>query len=288
MRRASDDTASISFTGLYTGEVWRRNDLAPECLGSGAGPWLYRGLVPVEWLSRTLGGSNLRTILLQRHRIMDDLLEHWIRDEGVTQVLEIASGLSPRGYRFRQRFPELTYVETDMPGMAERKRRALEGEGALGEGHRVLPLNVLHREGPESMESVVEQCFRPGEPIVVITEGLTSYFTLEDMAPFWARIAALGSRHPGSRYLMETYLVPRNGAFSRAIRLGAEALGRLSASDVSFHFADAEEVNARFLEAGFSTVRVHDPAEYRHRLDLPSNRGDAVVRVVAADTASGR
>lgn len=282
MRRQSDDTASISFTGLYTGEVWRRNDMAPKCLGSGAGPWLYRGLVPVEWLSRTLGGSNLRTILLQRHRIMDHLLEHWIREEGVTQVLEIASGLSPRGYRFSQRFPELTYVETDMPGMAERKQRALEHEGALARGHRVLPLNILHREGPESMEQVVEQCFRPGEPVVVITEGLTSYFTLEDMMPFWERIAALGDRFPGTRYLMETYLVPRTGPFSRAIRMGANALGRLSASDVSFHFADAGEIDGRFREAGFASVRVHDPADYRERLELPSNRGDAVVRVVEA------
>ncbi len=282
MRRQSDDTASISFTGLYTGEVWRRNDLSPEWLGSSSGPWLYRGLVPVEWLSRILGGSNLRTILLQRHRIMDDLLERWIREEGVTQVLEIASGLSPRGYRFTRRFPELTYVETDMPGMAERKRRALEHEGALAGGHRVLPLNVFHREGPESMEHVVEQCFRPGEPIVVITEGLTSYFTLEDMMPFWERIAALGDRFPGSRYLMETYLVPRTGPFSRAIRMGANALGRLSASDVSFHFADAGEIDGRFREAGFTSVRVHDPADYRGRLDLPSNRGDAVVRVVEA------
>ena len=285
MRRQSDDTASISFTGLYTGEVWRRNSLAPAFLGSGAGPWLYRGLLPVEWLSRSLGGSNLRTILLQRHRIMDHLLERWIREEGVTQVLEIASGLSPRGYRFRKCFPGLTYVETDMPGMAERKRRALEHEGALSDGHQVVPLNVFHREGPESMESVVEQCFRPGEPIVVITEGLTSYFTLEDMAPFWARIAALGSRHPGSRYLMETYLVPRQGGFSRAIRLGAEALGRLSASDVTFHFADATEVEEQFRSAGFASVRVHDPADYRERLDMPSNRGDAVVRVV--ETRSG-
>ncbi|WP_192497332.1 class I SAM-dependent methyltransferase [Halospina sp. K52047b] len=284
MRRQSDDTASISFTGLYTGEVWRRNDLAPQWLGSGAGPWLYRGLVPVEWLSRTLGGSNLRTILLQRHRIMDHLLERWIREEGVTQVLEIASGLSPRGHRFRQCFPELTYVETDMPGMAERKRRALEQEGALSEGHQVVPLNVFHREGPESMESVVEQCFRPGEPIVVITEGLTSYFTLEDMVPFWERIAALGARHPGSRYLMETYLVPRSGAFSRAIRMGANALGRLSDSDVTFHFADAGEVERVFRGAGFAGVRVHDPAEYREYVELPSNRGDAVVRVVAAGT----
>lgn len=276
----SDDTASISFTGLYTGEVWRRNDLAPECLGSGAGPWLYRGLVPLEWLSRTLGGSNLRTILLQRHRIMDHLLEHWIREQGVTQVLEIASGLSPRGYRFRQRFPELTYVETDMPGMAERKRQALEDQGALSDKHRILPLNVFHQDGPESMERVVEQCFRSGEPIVVITEGLTSYFTLEDMMPFWERIAALGQRYPGTRYLMETYLVPREGVFSRAIRLGADALGRLSASDVSFHFADAREVDERFRAAGFARVRVHDPADYRERLELPSNRRDAVVRVV--------
>lgn len=284
MTRQSDDTASISFTGLYTGEVWQRNGLAPAFLGSSAGPWLYRGLVPLEWLSRTLGGSNLRTILLQRHRIMDHLLERWIREEGITQVLEIASGLSPRGYRFSQRFPELTFVETDMPGMAERKRRALEREGAGSGRHLVQPLNVFHQDGPEAMETVVAECFRPDEPLVVITEGLTSYFTLADMMPFWERVAALEERFPGSRYLMETYLVPRTGPFSRAIRLGANALGRLSDSDVSFHFADPEEVSECFRAAGFAGVRVHDPADYRRTLELPTNRGDAVVRVVEART----
>ena len=285
MRRQSDDTASISFTGLYTGEVWRRNDLAPEWLGSSAGPWLYRGLMPMELATRALAGSNLKTILLQRHRIMDHLLEHWIREQGVRQVLEIASGLSPRGCRFKARFPELRYVETDMPEMAERKRRALAREGRLSNSHCVQPLNVFHTSGPESMEAVVDAHFEPGEPLVVITEGLTSYFTLADMQPFWQRVAMLGDRFPVTRYLMETYLLPSRGPFSRAIRTGADWLGRLSDSDVSFHFPDADAIHEQFTASGFSDVTVHDPADYRCTLSLPTNRGDAVVRVVAAETA---
>ena len=82
-------------------------------------------------VSRLLGGPTLESYLLARHRAIDCLLEQAIERHGVTQVIEVAAGLSPRGWRFSRRYGSgLTYVEADLPDMAERKRRALERIGA--------------------------------------------------------------------------------------------------------------------------------------------------------------
>jgi len=98
---------------------------------------------------------------------------------------------------------------------------------------------------------------------VIITEGLTSYFTLADMEPFWQRLAALGDRFPGSRYLMETYYLPESGVFSATIQRLSFLLGRLSDSTVSFHFRSDEEVRGCFGKLGFG----FDPADYRSACD---------------------
>ncbi|TDT44385.1 leucine carboxyl methyltransferase [Halospina denitrificans] len=276
----SRDTASISFTGLYTGEVWYRNGLSPRFLSTRSGAGLYHAMTPFESASRWLGGNNLRVVLVQRHLLMDHLLEQLIREAGVSQVLEIASGMSPRGYRFRKRFPQVTYVETDIPGMAQRKRRELEAAGCLGDRHRVLPLDVFHSDGERALETVVSNNFREGEPLVIITEGLTSYFTLADMEPFWQRLAALGDRFPGSRYLMETYYLPESGVFSATVQRLALLLGRLSDSTVSFHFRNDEEIRSCFGRLGFSGTRVHDPADYYELLPVPRSRRQTLVRIV--------
>lgn len=278
----SRDTASISFTGLYTGEVWYRNGLSPRFLSTHAGAGLYHAMTPLESASRWLGGNSLRVVLVQRHLLLDHLLDRLVRDAGVSQVLEIASGMSPRGCRFRKRFPELTYVETDIPGMAARKQKELEAAGCLDGHHRVCALDVFQHEGEQALETVVADNFREGEPLVIITEGLTSYFTLADMKPFWERLAAVGNRFPGSRYLMETYYLPESRLFSNAIRRSAALLGRLSDSEVSFHFRKDRDVQDCFASLGFGQVRVHDPADYYDSLALPRSRGRTLVRIVEA------
>jgi len=189
--------------------------------------------------------------------------------------------MSPRGYRFRKRFPGLTYVETDIPGMAERKRRELATAGCLGSVTGFSP-GCLSPGGEQALETVVANNFREGEPLVIITEGLTSYFTLADMEPFWQRLAALGDRFPGSRYLMETYYLPESGVFSATIQRLSFLLGRLSDSTVSFHFRSDEEVRGCFGKLGFNGARVHDPADYYDQLAIPHSRGETLVRIVEA------
>ena len=88
MNRRPTDSSGISFTALYTGAVWHRHGLSDDTLATRKGRWLYRLMTPFE---AAIGG-NIRTFLLQRHLILDHLIDQVIQDQGITQVLEIACG----------------------------------------------------------------------------------------------------------------------------------------------------------------------------------------------------
>jgi O-methyltransferase involved in polyketide biosynthesis len=141
---------TISPTAHYTGYVWARNGLSDPELSTLEGRVLFESLRPAITVSRALGGASLEAYLLTRHRSIDVLLERAIEDGALTQVIEVACGLSPRGWRFTERYGGLAYVEADLPEMAARKREALERMGSLSERHRVRVLDALSEEGPSS------------------------------------------------------------------------------------------------------------------------------------------
>ncbi len=91
---------AISPTAHYTGQVWLRNGLSHPRLGTPEGRVLFDALHPVMLVSGAVGGPSLEPYLLARHRAIDALLERAIEDHGVGQVVEVAAGLSPRGWRF--------------------------------------------------------------------------------------------------------------------------------------------------------------------------------------------
>ena len=59
--------------------------------------------------------------------------------------------MSPRGWRFaRDHGDAITYVEADLPAMADSQAPALERAGSLSEHHRVVEIDALADEaGPE-------------------------------------------------------------------------------------------------------------------------------------------
>jgi hypothetical protein len=89
----------ISPTAHYTGYVWARNGLSPPELRTIEGRVLFESLRPVNTVNSLLGRGSLEQYLLARHRAIDLLLERAIDDHGIRQVIEIASGLSARGWR---------------------------------------------------------------------------------------------------------------------------------------------------------------------------------------------
>jgi O-methyltransferase involved in polyketide biosynthesis len=283
-RKDRTDTSSISFTAHYTGHVWYRNGLSADAFSTTQGALYYGLLAPFEALGNRLVGTNVRESLLQRHFLIDHLIEEAITREGITQVLEIACGLSPRGWRFTNRFPQLKYVEADLPDMARNKEQLLRANGALGDArHKVITCNIL-ADGDDSLEAVVAREFDPSRPLLVITEGLVNYFDLDTISGFWRRLEAVLQRFPAGIYLTDNYALLESHPLRRLLKVLAGMLGSISRSNANFHFGRDEEMAAHFLACGFAGSRVHNPRDYYGRIGMPETRAAPIVRIIEART----
>jgi len=282
MSTVVDDGARISPTAHYTANVWVRSGLSDPALSTRLGALLHAVLVPLNstygWVS---GRPDLDAMLLARHRALDALLEREIATGRVGQVLEIAAGLSGRGYRFARRFPEVRYVETDLPDMAAHKCRTLDAAGLRGPNHDVRPLDALRREGPASLAAVAED-LDPSRGLAIVTEGLLSYLSRDAVLALWQRLATTLGRFPHGCYLSDLHLAHDvDGMWvAELFRMGH---GLFARGPVRYHFASAEETVTALRAAGFRDARLYQPS------DLvppdPDGREQAhVIRVLAAST----
>ena len=251
LRRGSE---AISPTAHYTGHVWTRNALSHSALGTLEGRALFGALEPAMRLNKALGGTTLEGQLLARHRALDGLLERAIEEGGVSQVIEVACGMSPRGWRFSERYGDrLTYVEADLPAMAERKRRALERIGSISDTHRVVEFDALAEEGPTSLAEIAAPLDR-GRGLAIVSEGLLGYLPLPQVLDVWRRFADLLGEFAANRYLSDLHVATdTRGARVAAFRVVLSAFVR---GRVYVHFADASGAESALSEAGFSSASV--------------------------------
>jgi len=171
----------------------------------------------------------------------------------------------------------LTYVEADLPDMAERKRAALERIGSLSESHRVQALDALRDDGPGSLAELATE-LDPAQGLAIITEGLLGYLDTESVLGIWARFARTLHGFAGGRYISDLHLGDVQTAAIRAFRVLLSAFVR---GRVHLHFSSAAEAEAALCAAGF------DSAEVRRASDLvPDSQGpgSGLVHILEAST----
>ena len=245
------DSGRISPTAHYTGYVWARNGLSHPELETVEGRVLFESLRPTMAVTGAVGPGTLEAYLLARHLAIDALLERAIEQHGVTQVLEVACGLSPRGWRFSQRYGDrITYIEADLPAMAQRKRAALARMGALSERHNVIDLDVLSDDGVKAATATLDR----DRGLAIITEGLLVYLPTEAVLDMWRRFTDTLSGFKDGRYLSDMRLNRDETAATRVFRAG---LGVFVRGQVFRHFDDEPAVTAALLEAGFAAAELH-------------------------------
>ncbi|NYI89010.1 O-methyltransferase involved in polyketide biosynthesis [Amycolatopsis endophytica] len=242
----------ISPTAHYTGQVWVGNGLSDPAFATAEGRLLHRLVAPVMAVSGALGGPTLDGFLLARHRLIDALLTDAIERHGVTQVVEVAAGLSARGLRFSRRYDQLTYLEADLPAMAQRKRRSLRRAGAT---HQVVELDVLQEDGLDRLAAGLD----PERGLVIVTEGLVNYFDETAVRAMWSRFARVLGRFAHGRYLSDLHLATPD----LAVRAFTQALSVFVRGRVHLHFAGGADARAALLDAGFADAVLHAPAETR-------------------------
>jgi O-methyltransferase involved in polyketide biosynthesis len=239
---------TITPTAHYTGYVWARNGLSPRELQTIEGRVLYESLRPLMTVTSAVRGVSLEGYLLARHRAIDALLERAIEAGTVSQVIEVASGLSPRGWRFTRRYGDrLTYIETDLPDMADRKRRALEEVQSLDGHHRVAELDALADDGPQSLSALAAE-LDARQGVAIITEGLLGYLDSETVRGIWRRFARTLRGFPAGVYISDLHSGEAQDALARTFRLMLSAFVR---GWVHLHFSSGHEAEAALRADGF-------------------------------------
>jgi len=240
----------IGPTAHYTGYVWARNGLSHPELETLEGRILFDALQPAMIASRLAGGPTLEAYLLARHRAIDALLDSALERGEVSQVIEVACGLSPRGWRFARRYGDrIVYVEADLPEMAALKRRALERMGSLSEHHRVSEVDALR---DDDLAAIAAE-FDPNRGLAIITEGLLGYLPTDAVDGIWRRFARTLSRFPDGRYISDLHL---GGSVTPQVRAFCLLLSAFVRGRVYLHFSGAREAEAALASAGFASARV--------------------------------
>lgn len=273
----------ISPTAHYTGYVWFAHGQSHEAFATRAGRLMYRALRGPNLLASKVHLPTLEGMLLARHRVIDLRLAQAIDAGEIDQVVEIAAGLSPRGWRFRTRYGErITYVEADLPGMLENKRRVLAQLGGETPHHRTAVVDALAAGGPASIDAVCAS-LDPTRGTAILTEGLINYFDTPTMLGLWRRIAAALRRFPRGVYLSDLILRAGNGgAFIASFQwlLSAFVRGR-----VHMHFDSPEAAEDALAAAGLTGVLI-DPRDLAFELPGLELRGAGRVRIVEAMAAA--
>lgn len=275
------DTSRISITAHYTGYTWYANDLSSETFVTKPGALMYYGLLPANKIGAALFNVDLTSYLLQRHLTIDHLVKSAIEYEGVEQIIEIACGLSPRGFRYIKQFQHITYVETDLPVMVKHKRSLLEKTDTDFDRHWVLPCNVLIDEGKDSLASVIDQ-LDCNKKTLVITEGLLNYFSRADVEGIWKRIANGLERFPEGIYVAETVLQPKGDTLSRVMSMGRKVVEIVARGKIYYHFSDDTDITHALQKAGFKHQIIYNTASLEKEIKLPNTSRHSVHRVVKA------
>ncbi len=191
-QRMSDDR--ISPTAAFTGQTWVENGLSPANFGSALGRAMYWSTRPAQVLMRRAGAATLQGMLLARHSAIDTVIADEIAEGRVSAVIELACGMSGRGHRFTSEFPDLPYIETDLPAMVARKQRALDELGPHSDNHEVRVLDAFSSHGLFNLVAELRAKYSEladGGGLAIIAEGLMNYFDEATVRNLWHRVVPL-------------------------------------------------------------------------------------------------
>ncbi len=254
----------IPHSALYTAATWKWGNLPCADIVTPMGArnlfnlvnaylFLYRILNPRKY--------SLKHMLLHRHTAINALLKR----SGFHQIIEIASGFSPRGSMVSAD-PEYLYFEVDLPEVIALKRHQLqesiEGKSILGRPNFSLLEGDITRLDFTS-------CFA-ARPTFVITEGIMMYFKRDAQMAIWRNIANF-INHNGGEYVFDYIPLEDEPPRSPLGNFLSRLRQRLSKHFIPFAYDDRTKLDVvdDLKAAGFSDVHLFDSAEVARSWSLP-------------------
>jgi len=270
---------TISPTAHYTGYVWYAHGQSHDAFATRTGRVLYGALRGANVAAHAVGLPSMEGMLLARHRLIDLRLANAIDAGEISQIVEVACGLSPRGWRFRSKYGDaITYVEADLPGMLKNKQRIIAQLGGETAHHYTAEIDALADTGPTSIDGVCAK-LDPTRGTAIITEGLINYFDLDTVLAIWRRFAVALRVFPRSLYLSD--LILRGGNRGPLVTGFSWLLAAFVRGKTHLHFDSPSEAEAALESAGLLGVLL-DPREFSYELPDLEQAGASRVRIIEA------
>ncbi len=257
----------ISFTAHYTGYIWYQMGISHAAFATPQGKALALLANPVETLAEKYIGGSMRSTLKTRHTLLDTHLTQLIKQHPDLQVLEIAAGLSPRGWWFRTHYPSIDYRELDLPAMAETKQASLTTIDP--NSPEVLSADLFTDDFQKAFH-----VFDPKRPLVIISEGLINYFDQALLMQLLKSIVLYGKEFKTLHYLTDLYPEPVRNKLAKVIWSSSKLLKLMSRSAFTFHFVTPDEVKGFFASAGFDQIDVVQPTLYLAEQNAPQQNAE--------------
>jgi O-methyltransferase involved in polyketide biosynthesis len=186
-----------------------------------------------------------------RYKTTDQIIARY----HITQVLEVAAGLSPRGLEMTED-PNVVYVATDLPEILEQEKAIAESILAKMNIHRPnLHFRIANALDRESLLQAAIP-FRPDKAVAIITEGLLPYFTRDEKETLAGNIRDLLKQHDGiwitpdvgTKQLLK-FVSQVDGTMQQRMQNIYDATERDIEQDT---FEDENDVRQFFTNAGFT------------------------------------
>ncbi len=198
-----------------------------------------------------------------------------------TQILELASGLLPRGMILSEN-PAITFIESDLPDMIQQKQHL--AKQLIGDRPNLHFLTINATEDLDLQS--LNQYLQPNQPVTVLCEGLLMYLTFSEKQQVCANV----------RKILQTYggiwITPDLVTKAATEQAGRSAdkfqpvnqtfLGLTGRDFAENEFKDLEHVEQFVQDQGFrmevfSMLRVFDQLKSIDNLGVDSNYGKKVL-----------
>jgi O-methyltransferase involved in polyketide biosynthesis len=174
---------------------------------------------------------------------------------GVT-VVEIASGMSPRGLRMARAIPEAKIIEVDLPGVVQDKKTRLAKAKDV-----TIPPNLEWREadlGNTPLQDVLE-----GKEVEAVSaEGLLGYFTHADITRISRNVK--DSLKPGGVFVTDMGWTEGMEAIRQITTFFSRQAGIYKGL-----VKNAEQAREILMAAGYESVDMHLASEFIEDFKLP-------------------
>ena len=100
-----------------------------------------------------------------------------------TQIIELASGLLPRGM-IRTQNPDVTFIESDLPGMIHQKQQLVQQLIGKRPNLHFLEIDATSRPNPLPLTGY----FQSEKPVMILCEGLLMYLTFAEKQQVCANV----------------------------------------------------------------------------------------------------